>query len=93
MAAEPNRRRFTVAEYYQMGTAGLLGPEDRVELIEGEIIEMPPIGDPHAWCLNRLIRLFVPGVGDGAIVAIQNQPVTIILLLDPERRMVVDPWK
>ena len=44
MVAQPTRRQFTVAEYYEMGRAGILTEDDRVELIEGEIIEMPPIG-------------------------------------------------
>ena len=60
MAIKPMRRQFTVAEYYRMGEAGILTEDDRVELIDGEIIQMPPIGDPHAWCVNRLNH---PGSG------------------------------
>ena len=56
MAAEPIRRQFTVKDYYRMGKAGILKEGERVELIEGEIIQMPPIGDLHAWCVNRLTR-------------------------------------
>lgn len=44
MAVVPQRRRFTLDEYHRMTDAGVFGPEDRLELIEGEIIEMPPIG-------------------------------------------------
>jgi Uma2 family endonuclease len=43
-----SRRRFTVAEYYSMGEAGILKPDERTELIEGEIIVMPPIGPAHS---------------------------------------------
>jgi len=43
----PQRHRITVGEYVQMGVTGVLGPEARVELIDGEIIDMPPIGTPH----------------------------------------------
>jgi hypothetical protein len=91
MAAEPNPRRFTVDEYYRMGAAGILSPDDRVELIEGEIVEMPPIGDPHAWCVTVLTRLFVLVVGSAAIVRIQNpirlsdysEPVPDVVLARP----------
>jgi len=72
MAAKALRRQFTLAEYYRMGDAGILTEDDRVELIEGEIIQLPPIGDPHAWCVNRLTRLFVLGIGDRGVVSPQN---------------------
>ena len=64
MVAEPARRLFTVAEYYQMGSAGILTEDDRVELIEGEIIEMPPIGGRHASCVDRITELFVSALED-----------------------------
>ncbi len=54
-AADPYRRhRFTAEEYHRMGEAGLFGEDDRVELIEGEIIEMTPIGSRHAGTVKRL---------------------------------------
>ena len=91
MAAEPMRRQFTVKDYYRMGKAGILKEDERVELIEGEIIQMPPIGDLHAWCVNRLNRLLVLAVGDAAVVAIQNplrlgdrsEPVPDIVVMRP----------
>jgi hypothetical protein len=51
MAAPPARRRFTVDEFCKMGTAGILGKDDRVELLEGASISMSPIGDRHAAVL------------------------------------------
>lgn len=72
MALYLPRRRFTVAEYHQMAQAGILGEDDRVELIEGEIVEMPPIGDRHAGCVNRLNERFFRTFADVAIVAVQN---------------------
>lgn len=66
------RYLFTAEQYHQMGEAGVFRPEDRVELIEGEIIAMNPIGDPHAGGVNRLNRLFVTRLGDDAVVAPQN---------------------
>ena len=41
------RRLFTVAEYMAMGEAGILGEDERIELLAGEIIKMAPIGNPH----------------------------------------------
>ena len=72
MMLDATRRRFTVAEYYQMAKAGIFTEDDRVELIDGEIIEMTPIGHRHAACVDRLNRLFSRGVGDSAVVRIQN---------------------
>lgn len=48
MAAEPRPYRFTMDEFEQMGAAGILSDDARVELIDGEIIEMRPIGVSHA---------------------------------------------
>ena len=71
MTLHPTRRRFTVAEYYQMAKAGIFTEDDRVELINGEIIEMTPIGDRHAASVTRLHYLLQhfyasghPGPGD-----------------------------
>ncbi len=84
MAVELLRRhRFTVDEYYRMVPAGLLREDDRVELIDGEIIEMTPIGSPHAGTVTRLIRHFSGTVGDAALVSAQN-PVRLSDLSEPE---------
>lgn len=66
-----------------MAEAGILGEDDRVELIEGEIIEMSPIGGPHAACVDRLTRLLVIGLGDAAIVRVQN-PVHLDQRSEPQ---------
>jgi Uma2 family endonuclease len=69
---EVTRRRFTVHDYHRMGEAGILHEDDRVELIEGEIVEMAAIGTRHFTCVNHLTRLLVRGVSDDAIVSVQN---------------------
>jgi len=55
----PRRRRLTVRDYERMGEAGIFPPEARVELLDGDLIEMPPMGQPHAGILMQLTRLLV----------------------------------
>jgi Uma2 family endonuclease len=66
------RRLLSVEEYYHLGQAGVLGEEDRVELIEGEMLEMTPIGGPHVYLVNRFNQLFAAQLGDQGILSIQN---------------------
>lgn len=65
-------RRFTVAEYLAMEVAGILHEDDRIELMDGAIIIMPPIGDPHAVSTDWLNRLLVPPLIGRAIVRVQG---------------------
>ena len=83
MHVELQRRRFTVDDYYAMADAGILHEDDRVELIEGEIIEMGAIGSHHAACVDRLTRLLSRQVGEGAHVRVQN-PVRLSDLSEPQ---------
>ena len=76
-------RRFTVEQYHQMNAAGILTEDDRVELINGEIIEMSPIGRKHSACVNRLNSLFSQLLGKKVIVAVQN-PITLDNLSEPQ---------
>jgi Uma2 family endonuclease len=71
-ALEPQPRRFTVEEYLRMGESGIILPDERVELIEGEIIQMTPIGPPHAGTVAHLLTLLVRGAGERAVVWPQN---------------------
>jgi Uma2 family endonuclease len=57
MAVSVTRHRFSVQHYYQLGDAGILSNEDRVELVDGEIIDMSPIGIRHASCVDKLVDL------------------------------------
>ena len=57
-------RKFTVEEYYRMAEVGILKRDERVELIEGEIVVMPPIGPEHANdvdVFNELLVRYAPG--------------------------------
>lgn len=64
--------RFTADEYTRMAEEGIIPPHARVELIDGEIIEMSPIGSRHNAFVDRLTRLLVTRLGDGAIVRVQG---------------------
>jgi len=88
----PTRRRFDVDAYYKMVEAGVLGDGRRVELIDGEIIDMAAIGSPHAAVTNRLARLFSRALRDDvALVNVQsplrpdayNEPEPDLMLLRP----------
>lgn len=76
--AEPSfqRHRLSVDDYLRMGEAGILGEDDRVELIEGEIVDMSPIGTPHSGAVNRIANRIKEIVGRSAVVAVQN-PIRI----------------
>lgn len=66
------RRRFTVAEYARMLTAGILSEDDRVELIDGEVRVLSPIGPRHAALVDRLNRILVLLCATSAIVRVQS---------------------
>jgi Uma2 family endonuclease len=70
MAVDLKRRRFSVEEYHRMAEVGIITEDDRVELLDGEIIEMAPIGPRHASIADRLTRLFTSRLGDRVIVRV-----------------------
>jgi len=92
MSAQPEKRYFNVNEYYLMAQVGVLTPDDRVELIDGEILKMSPIGSPHAACVSRLDDLLRRSQKTGFMVRIQNpvrlnefsEPVPDVVLLNPK---------
>jgi Uma2 family endonuclease len=75
MSAEPiqfARHKLTVLDYHRMADVGILAPDARVELIEGEIIDMAPIGSRHCSVVDKLSRLLDRAVGEQAIVRTQG---------------------
>ena len=89
------RRRFTVEDYHRMVETGILTERDRVELIEGEIVEMTAIGRLHAACVAELNRRLDRAIGDRGLVWPQNpirlpgntepQPDVVLLRPRPDR--------
>jgi Uma2 family endonuclease len=88
MEAEVTKRLFTVDEYYRLAEAGILRPRERVELIDGEIIQMSPIGGRHCVCVARANTLFIKAFGDGAVMSAQS-PLRLNDWTEPEPDVVV----
>jgi Uma2 family endonuclease len=78
-----NTFRLNISQYHQMSEAGIFSENDKVELINGEIIEMSPIGRRHTACVNRLNSVFSQLLGKKVIVAVQN-PIILNNLSEPE---------
>jgi len=85
------RHKLSVEVYHRLGTSGILSDADHVELIEGEIIDMSPIGSRHAGMVNKLAHLLRDQVGSSAIVSVRNplavsaesEPVLDLAILVP----------
>ena len=82
------RRRFTRAEYYRMAEVGILGEDDRVELIRGEIVEMSPIGRRHRAFVGNLNQLLAVRLAGHAIVWMQN-PIVLAEDTEPQPDIAV----
>ena len=84
MPLQLQRHLFTVDDYYDMARTGILREDDRVELIEGEIVDMTPIGIQHIGCVNGLLDLFLTlQVNKRVVISIQN-PVRLSDRTEPE---------
>jgi Uma2 family endonuclease len=83
VAIDIQHRLFSVRDYYRMAEAGILGEDDRVELIEGEIIEMAPIGPRHASTVDRLTAVLSESAHGKAIVRVQS-PLRISEVSEPQ---------
>jgi Uma2 family endonuclease len=90
-AADINRYRFSVADYHRMGELGLFEPDARLELLDGEIVKVAPIGSRHAGRLARLHEIVSEQPRGGAIVWVQgplalppdSEPLPDLMLLRP----------
>jgi Uma2 family endonuclease len=101
MSATMTRRRFSVDEYYCMGKAGILKPNERTELIEGEVVVMPPIGPAHSEGNSRTHASFHDRLRGRAVVRNQNpihlpddsepQPDIVLARLRPEGYRAAHP--
>jgi Uma2 family endonuclease len=76
-------RRISAGEYHRMGEAGIFGPDERVELLDGVLIAMPPIGPAHAFSVRALANIFAATFRERAVVDVQN-PVSIEPASEPQ---------
>jgi Uma2 family endonuclease len=83
MSVQYQRHYFNVDEYYRMAEVGLLSPDVRVELIDGEIFEMSPIGSTHAGTVDRSSAFLNRKLGGTVIVRVQN-PVRLNDFSEPQ---------
>ncbi len=83
MATELQRRPISVDEYHRMAEAGIFRPGERVELLRGEIVTMPPIGDHHRGSVNRLTHVLSAKFADRVYIQVQN-PVVVSDDSEPE---------
>jgi Uma2 family endonuclease len=88
----PKPHPITVQEYLRMGETGVLDPGSRLELIEGELFDMPPIGPLHSSRVKRLIRIFSQALGDRAIVSVQD-PVLLGDFSVPQPDLALLRWR
>jgi Uma2 family endonuclease len=88
MRLETAKKLFTVNDYYRMAEAGIIGPAERVELIDGEIFEMSPIGSRHVGCVNRATHLFTTTFGNRVVVSVQH-PLQLSKYTEPEPDVVL----
>jgi Uma2 family endonuclease len=83
-----SRHRLTVADFRRMGEVGILGPDDRVELIAGEIIDMSPIGSLHAALVRAIATALTHHVREQALLAIQD-PLALTDTSQPQPDLAV----
>ncbi|HTI84492.1 MAG TPA: Uma2 family endonuclease [Acetobacteraceae bacterium] len=88
------RHRLTVKDYHRLGEAGILGEDDRVELLEGQLVDMSPIGPRHALAIDALTELLVTTVARRASVRVQN-PIVLDDESEPQPDFAVvrRPWR
>jgi Uma2 family endonuclease len=89
-----SRHRLSVADFYRLADAGILGEDDRVELLEGQLIAMSPVGVRHALAVDALNDLLSPALTPPARLRVQN-PVTLNGDTEPQPDIAVvrRPWR
>lgn len=88
VAEAPALRRLSVDDYHRMVEVGILGEDDRVQLVEGVLVAMTPQGRPHAFIIQHLTRLLVQVLGPQYAV-LPQLPLTLGHDSEPEPDLAV----
>jgi Uma2 family endonuclease len=92
MSQQPDKHWITVDEYERLGQAGIFHPDSRLELLEGEIYEISPIGSHHAACVSYLSNLLTRQLGDKLIIRTQD-PVRLNDFSEPQPDVALVRWR
>lgn len=92
MSALPAKHVFTTEEWHRFAATGAFAADYRAELIEGEIIDMSPVGVDHSACVNYLNRYFNKKLSDDIWVSVQN-PITLGDFSEPEPDLLIVPYR
>jgi Uma2 family endonuclease len=85
-------RQWTAAEYHRLAEVGVLHEDDRVELIDGAIVEMSPIGARHAARVNAIAHLLRERAGRRCLVSAQN-PIRLSERSEPQPDVTLLRWR
>lgn len=88
MTLAPEIRRLSVQDYHRMAEAGILAPDERIELIEGQLFQMAPKGTLHSATITRIKRMLEARLGDRALLRFQD-PVRLSNDSEPEPDVAV----
>jgi Uma2 family endonuclease len=93
MAVQLVTHRFTAKDFHRMVEAGILHEDDRVELLHGEIVDMPPIGPGHAASVRRLLNGFLPLQLEGKVIISVQGPIHLGEHSEPQPDLaLLKPW-
>src|SRR5688572_18039004 len=79
----PRARRWTRAEYHRAAELGIFAPDERLELLDGEILKKMTQNEPHVYAVRRADRLLDASLGSGSHVRVQA-PVVLNDQSEPE---------
>ena len=92
MSRQLAKHWITADEYERMGDAGIFSSDSRLELIEGEVYEMSPIGSPHAACVKFLSTLLNRLFGGKLLVSTQD-PIRLNDFSEPQPDIALLRWR